>query len=266
MSRVDPRTLEQWRYDKTRNVVWKLNVAACSGVQYGTEKLLGRAQTSYKTLRTWGVGKWRGVSLAIQGRDISDMHDGANFFGFLRCYADMIKQRCCKAASILGECIDWLLQKSCREAFSCYAEPHLPAGQGSVTTRELGQLLRALGKVWTFLRVFVGGCVPREVIFVLYPLFHSWRPLLHLNVTLKGLFILNIWQVLINILQKMTLQAYPICLLSILGSVSVVTIFLPHRILHFLLLCNWSGARSGERPPGLPRAHWNRTTDLRAQK
>jgi len=34
----------------------------------------------------------------------------------------------------------------CREAFSCYAEPHLPPGQGSITTRELGQLLRALGK------------------------------------------------------------------------------------------------------------------------
>jgi hypothetical protein len=33
-----------------------------------------------------------------------------------------------------------------REAFSCYAEPHLPPGQGSITTRELGQLLRALGK------------------------------------------------------------------------------------------------------------------------
>lgn len=33
-----------------------------------------------------------------------------------------------------------------REAFSCYSEPHLPPGQGSITTRELGQLLRALGK------------------------------------------------------------------------------------------------------------------------
>jgi Ca2+-binding EF-hand superfamily protein len=34
----------------------------------------------------------------------------------------------------------------CREAFSCYAEPHLPPGQGAITTRELGQLMRALGK------------------------------------------------------------------------------------------------------------------------
>ena len=33
-----------------------------------------------------------------------------------------------------------------REAFSCYAEPHLPPGQGSITTRDLGQLMRALGK------------------------------------------------------------------------------------------------------------------------
>jgi calmodulin len=33
-----------------------------------------------------------------------------------------------------------------REAFSCYAEPHLPPGQGTITTRELGQLMRALGK------------------------------------------------------------------------------------------------------------------------
>jgi calmodulin len=33
-----------------------------------------------------------------------------------------------------------------REAFSCYAEPHLAPGQGSITTRDLGQLMRALGK------------------------------------------------------------------------------------------------------------------------
>uniref|UniRef100_A0A7S0VLX3 EF-hand domain-containing protein n=1 Tax=Hemiselmis tepida TaxID=464990 RepID=A0A7S0VLX3_9CRYP len=33
-----------------------------------------------------------------------------------------------------------------REAFSCFADPHLPPGQGTVTTKDLGTLLRALGK------------------------------------------------------------------------------------------------------------------------
>ncbi|EKX47820.1 hypothetical protein GUITHDRAFT_86224 [Guillardia theta CCMP2712] len=33
-----------------------------------------------------------------------------------------------------------------REAFSCFADPHLPPGQGTINTRELGQLIRALGK------------------------------------------------------------------------------------------------------------------------
>eukprot|EP00293_Proteomonas_sulcata_P018982 CAMPEP_0184311468 /NCGR_PEP_ID=MMETSP1049-20130417/41926_1 /TAXON_ID=77928 /ORGANISM="Proteomonas sulcata, Strain CCMP704" /LENGTH=152 /DNA_ID=CAMNT_0026626865 /DNA_START=83 /DNA_END=541 /DNA_ORIENTATION=+ len=33
-----------------------------------------------------------------------------------------------------------------KEAFSCFADPHLPAGQGTISTQDLGQLIRALGK------------------------------------------------------------------------------------------------------------------------